>query len=321
MNYEEDGELIKRILATIVFIIIIGVIPTVSSAEAQDNIQVLVNGQNVGFNDSTGYPFFDENNRMLVPLKVTLEEFGATVQWLDKIKVALAEKNGVYIEIPIDKNYILKDGKRIDNDSSSLSKNGRLYLPIRVVMEQFGCNVNWDSRTNILLISSKVVEEQKEATVEEKEKAETNKPQDKTEINERKQEETTESNDDKQEEQEIQKAQMVEIYGSSSHEKETEYKKPVIHLDNDIPEVTDKASFVVSGTCENTEFIIVQSPLNFNTRTKPVNNRFSITAKLVTKDEFRKEKGIGNIISIIAINGDKVLAKEYTVYYNDKGEE
>ncbi|SHK86596.1 copper amine oxidase N-terminal domain-containing protein [Desulforamulus aeronauticus] len=321
--------MVRKSLVFIFAVILIGLIPAVSAAEVQDKIQVSINGENVDFSEITGYPFLDENNCIQVPFKATLEKFGAKVDWLNQIEVAIAEKNGIYIEIPNGKSYILKNGMKIDNESISQSKNGRLYLPIRIVMEQFGCDVKWDSLSQTVLITYIPVKEKddaadvKQETTKDKQNAVDVKEED---IRDKK--DTTKKDKPQTKDsqggagyysiEERESEDYWEAYGTNTKE-ETEYKKPVITLDQDIPNVTDQASFVVSGTCENTEYISVQSPLNNMRPIKPENNRFSITVKLVTDTDVeaaQKEKGIGNGVTIIARNGDKVLIKDYIVYYN-----
>ncbi|RYD02702.1 copper amine oxidase N-terminal domain-containing protein [Desulforamulus aquiferis] len=320
--------MIKRILVGTLFILFMGLVPTISSAELQDKIHVSINGEPVEFNEITGSPFSDEYNRIQVPFKATLEKFGAKVNWLEQMEVAIAEKNGIYLEVPNGKPYIFNNGIRIDNESSSLSQGGRLYLPIRIVMEQFGCDVQWDSMSKTVIITYSNVKEEnsiadkrdaledKKEAVEEKDKQQ-DKQQDKQKVEEPKAEEE-EYYYHKYDDDNL----LVDFYGTTKRGVVTDYKKPIITFDEEIPTVTNKDSFMVSGTCENTEYIVIHSPLNFNTKTTPVNNRFSIMVKLITDDELaRKEKGVGNAVSILAMNGDKAVIKEYVVYYNDEYEE
>ena len=45
---------------------------------AASGVNVYIDGKAVAFSDSTGYPFISEG-RTLVPLRVTMESFGASV--------------------------------------------------------------------------------------------------------------------------------------------------------------------------------------------------------------------------------------------------
>ncbi|AOT69944.1 stalk domain-containing protein [Geosporobacter ferrireducens] len=432
--------MLRRSLIFIMLMVTLLIFPVISSAQIQEPIHISINNNYVPFDEATGYPFIDENNRIQVPLRVTLETFGAIVEWKNEAKTVLIQKNDIKIEVPINEPYILVNGKKVDNDAPSLIKNNRIYLPIRVIMEHLGSQVRWDSQLRTVSITytidennEKIQNEQPQVKIEAPSKSEKNQATikiitdkensiylngniinldanneyivelkniknefevvvvnnqalkttttftieriiDEIYLNVEAENKSTEDGkvlitgntnpentvtingkkvstnkkgefeywlndlqpnnnivtviaENKESNKKIEKKIDVyydknlkveeDYYGSSSPEKETEYKKPVIYLDEEIPEVTDQESFTVSGTCENTEYIIVQSPLNFNTRTKPVNNRFSITVKLSTDNEIaRKEKGIGNVVTIIAENGDKIFVKEYVVYYN-----
>lgn len=106
---------------------------------------ISIDGQKVQFTETTGAPFIDTANRTQVPFRQTMEAFGCSVSWDDINKIAIAEKNGITVEVPIGASYIIKDGVQIKNDTAALVKGGRTYLPIRAVLEAFGADVGWDS--------------------------------------------------------------------------------------------------------------------------------------------------------------------------------
>ena len=99
-----------------------------------------------------GQPFLDENSRIQVPFRITLESVGAKVGWDPITQTASAKKGDINIEIPIGEKYILRNGVKIDNDTKAVVKNGRTFLPIRVVMEALGYDVDWDGKNNIVKI-------------------------------------------------------------------------------------------------------------------------------------------------------------------------
>src|SRR5690606_19899606 len=51
------------------------------------------------------------------------------------------------IEVPIGTNKIYTNNQLIENDTNAVVKNGRTYLPIRVVLENAGYTVEWDAAT------------------------------------------------------------------------------------------------------------------------------------------------------------------------------
>ncbi len=84
-----------------------------TSISAFADINIKVNGENVPFSsaDNYGVPFVDENNRTLVPFRKTLEFAGATVGWNAESKTAIAEKNGIKVEVPMVKSTYLLMGQ------------------------------------------------------------------------------------------------------------------------------------------------------------------------------------------------------------------
>jgi hypothetical protein len=61
-----------------IFIIII----FFSHSFANNNINIMINGNKINYDENSGYPYVDNNNRTMVPLRQTLE---SAVQLLDTI--------------------------------------------------------------------------------------------------------------------------------------------------------------------------------------------------------------------------------------------
>ena len=74
---------VKKVLY-VLFAVCLALLVSVSAAAYT---RVYIDKSEVQFNDSTGYPFV-ENGRTLVPLRVTMESFGATVDWEQQTKTA-----------------------------------------------------------------------------------------------------------------------------------------------------------------------------------------------------------------------------------------
>lgn len=118
-------------------------------------ISLRIEGDSIPFTDMTGEPFIDSSNRMQVPLRITMERYGATINWDENTKTAIVKNGEITVEVPIGSNYILCNGQKIDTDSAALIKDGKTYLPIRAVLEAFGSEVEWDSVNNIVFITRK----------------------------------------------------------------------------------------------------------------------------------------------------------------------
>lgn len=107
-------------------------------------VDVYIDGSKVAFNDDTGYPFISEEGRTLVPLRATMEAFGATVRWDAETRTALVTKNETTVAVTIGENRVFRNGTEIPNDAAAVIVNGRTYLPIRAVLEALDATVGWD---------------------------------------------------------------------------------------------------------------------------------------------------------------------------------
>ncbi len=144
-------KLISRISFLICFFIVFSCGITFSNAQASQ-IKIILNGQKLTYNDSTGYPFYDSNGRMQVPLRATLEPLEATISIDSQKNSVIVVKDDITIEVPFGKSYIYKNGTMIVNDTVSSVRNNKTYLPIRIVLEALGYSLTFSSKTNTLLI-------------------------------------------------------------------------------------------------------------------------------------------------------------------------
>lgn len=122
-------------------------------------VNISIDGNKVGFTSQSGVPFVDSNSRTQVPLRVTMESFGATVGWNNNTRTATVEKDNIKVEVPIDQSYIIKNGQKIKNDTAATIKGGKTYLPIRVVLESLGASVGWDGTTQTVTVTKEPIEE------------------------------------------------------------------------------------------------------------------------------------------------------------------
>ena len=129
----------KRVLLFSIFMSIV----FFSNCLAASNINVTINGDKVQYNNDLGYPYIDENNRTMVPLRITLESAGAQVGYDDNKSTAIIMHDHNRIEVPIGTDYIWKNNEKIQNDTYSVVSNGRTYLPIRIIFESLGYTVDW----------------------------------------------------------------------------------------------------------------------------------------------------------------------------------
>ncbi len=125
---------------------------SMSSLAVEDEIKLIIGGTEIVYDEDTGSPFIDVNNRTQVPLRKTMESYGATVGWDASNQSAIVSKGNTQIVIPIGENHILVNGEEKLNDTAAIIIEGRTYLPIRVVIESLGGIVTWDQRAQTVTI-------------------------------------------------------------------------------------------------------------------------------------------------------------------------
>lgn len=128
-------------LITFILLITSGV-----AVNANTDTNILLNGKLVIY-DNTGYPFVDENNRTLVPLRATMESAGFVVGYDSNAQTAIIITEHNRIEVPIGTNKIYVNNTLKINDTEAIIKNNRTYLPIRIILEAAHYTVEWDENT------------------------------------------------------------------------------------------------------------------------------------------------------------------------------
>lgn len=140
----------RSLIASLLSLIMFCTMFTVPVGAASNNsINILLNGKAVKFTNDSGYPYVDENNRTMVPLRVTMESAGFAVGYDSNAHTAIVITEHNRIEVPIGTNKIYANNQLTENDTNAVVKNGRTYLPIRAVLEKAGYTVEWagDTRT------------------------------------------------------------------------------------------------------------------------------------------------------------------------------
>ena len=113
----------KKITITVSFLLLF----LVSISALASNVGVIVDGKSVLFDSSIGYPFVDSSSRTQVPLRATMEAFGCIVEWDETNFCATVKKGDITLTVPVGKNYILKNGKKILVDVSTSIIHNQLY--------------------------------------------------------------------------------------------------------------------------------------------------------------------------------------------------
>lgn len=94
---------------------------------------------------------FIHNNRTMLPIRHVAESLGLDVQWIEKTRTVVLTDNTNRVEIPVDTNKIIVNGKVYKNDTKAMIKNNRTYLPIANVARALGLvdgkEILWNAKT------------------------------------------------------------------------------------------------------------------------------------------------------------------------------
>lgn len=279
----------------------------VSLAE-MDDIKVSIDGKYIRFNDTTGYPFIDENNRIQVPFRATLETIGAKVSWQNEPQIAIAERDGIRIEAHIGQPYVLKNQEKVMNNTAAVINDGRTYLPIRIIMESLGYNVSWSDEEKTVEILKQVEEEKKQRDHQEE-----------------KEENTKQENQD--DEKVEKKKPQVEIKAPSKTKEKGVAIKIITDKDNSVYLNDERVELD-----DNNEYMLKLSDTYNDFKVEVVNEKGIKTVKTFTIEKTNEEfyfdvkygrkkndnkwvniSGRTNKSSKVKIDGDKIIL-------NDRGE-
>lgn len=78
------------------------------------------------------------NGRTFVPMRAIFEQMGASVQWDANTSTVTAQKGEVTLVHQIGSNQFKVNDEVLSFDSSSMIKQGRTMVPLRVIAESFG---------------------------------------------------------------------------------------------------------------------------------------------------------------------------------------
>jgi hypothetical protein len=123
------------------------------SSEAE-TLSLNIDGKNVTFDDSTGYPYLDGQGRAMMPLRVCLDSIGCNVQWDEYSQSVIIRKWRTEVVVPIGKFQIQINQETVPIDTAAVLHNGRTYLPLRAVFEAYQYHVGWDNDTKTVNVTS-----------------------------------------------------------------------------------------------------------------------------------------------------------------------
>lgn len=96
------------------------------------------------------------SGRTLVPYSSIVKSLGGTASWNNANKTVIATSGGVKVKLTAGSKIAYINDKASQLDAAPLIKNGKTFVPLRLLTEAFGKWVNWSSKSRTVAISSKL---------------------------------------------------------------------------------------------------------------------------------------------------------------------
>lgn len=117
---------------------------------------VFANGISIYINNSkieTPDAPYIKDSRTLVPIRVISENLGVEVGWDNATREVSLQKDGNQTILPLGKNLYIQNGQEVSTDIAPEIKNDRTFVPLRLIAELYGKQVNWDNASRSVLIN------------------------------------------------------------------------------------------------------------------------------------------------------------------------
>lgn len=122
----------------------------------QGNFQRLIEGSTTAYVGDRAYaleaaPFIDEG-RTYVPLRFVSEQLNASVNWNPDTQEVQIAQNGTVVRWSVGNKQVIVDDTLAINDAPLLMKNGKAFVPVRFISEQFNTTVAYIGSSKTILI-------------------------------------------------------------------------------------------------------------------------------------------------------------------------
>lgn len=92
------------------------------------------------------------NSTTLIPVRFIVDALGGEVEWDAKEQKVTLLKNDVLIDLWIDEQDVIVNGKAVKAPVTPTLMNGRTMVPLRLVSEAFGWKVDWEAKTETVTL-------------------------------------------------------------------------------------------------------------------------------------------------------------------------
>ena len=93
-----------------------------------------------------------KNNRTFVPIRFVAEKLGAKVDWDNATRTVIVEKDDHKLLLPVGSMTYTLDGKELTLDAPAEILNSRTMVPLRLVAEGLGNQVEWDAANRVAIV-------------------------------------------------------------------------------------------------------------------------------------------------------------------------
>lgn len=144
----------RRIIGLFMTIIMmLGCINVPSTVFAADVIPVYLNGDAIVFDSNDAQPQIF-SSRTYVPIRRTAESLGLSIDWNSKTETLTFTREGVTIAHTMRSNIVYVNGNPVKFDTKSINKNNRTLMPVRMLAESIGADVEWDNAKRCVYITT-----------------------------------------------------------------------------------------------------------------------------------------------------------------------
>ncbi len=124
-----------------------------AAVSAVEIIPVYLNGEQIVFDSNDAQPqIFSQ--RTYVPIRKTAESLGLTIDWNSKTETLTFTREGVTIAHTMRSDIVYVNGDPKRFDTKSINKNNRTLMPVRMLAESIGSDVQWDNDKRCVYITT-----------------------------------------------------------------------------------------------------------------------------------------------------------------------
>lgn len=116
---------------------------------ADEAVYVYINNELIQYEDATPQIM---NNRAMVPFRFTAEKLGAEIDWNSKTETMTLTKGSRIVVHQMRSNIITVNGEAVVFDTPSTVLQNRTMMPVRMLAEALGSQVDWDSSTRSVIV-------------------------------------------------------------------------------------------------------------------------------------------------------------------------